>query len=351
MADLPDILNQSVLRAGEDTNTYTSDTSSSKGIQYVFVNMDSFNPSFNIPPTRNAVIIYEQQESQDDSKHYTIELLRFGLVPSWALPKDPTPTAHGLEYSREVNALSSKFFNCRKETFAQHSPVWMGVKNNRCVVPIQGYYEWKKEGKNKVPHFVHSKTSPIIYLAGMYSHNTNFKHTELSTNEKYLSSFTVITGPATATDTKDMSWLHARKPLMLLPGTREWNEWLNPLKQWDDSMFDTCLETKKNKAYMDIEIYPVSKDIGRTSSQGEYLMRREDPPPVKKQKDISLFFLSPKGKKTVSSPDVSELQSINSKLDSVKKEKKDISLFFLPSKKRPLDGDNSPTKRIKTEPD
>lgn len=364
MDDLPDIINQSVLRAtgqDEESNSHLSKENDStfvykgdseKEVRYVFVNVDSFLPSFNIPPTKNGLIIYEKENGNSKKEEYVVELLRFGLVPKWALPKDPTPTAHGPEYSKEVNTFSSKFFNCRKETFAQHSPVWMGAKNNRCVVPIQGYYEWKKEGNNKSPYFVHSKSSPYIYLAGLYSHNSNFKNTEMTTNEGYLSSFTIITGPATNDDVSDMAWLHPRKPLMLLPGTQEWKEWLDPSKPWDDSMFETCLETKKNNAYLDIDIYPVSKDIGRTSSQGEYLMKKEEPE-VKKQKDISLFFLSPKNKTGPCASDFSEVNKVGPKI----KKQKDISLFFLPSKGKKRAEDSEPTelghnhlsKKIKTE--
>lgn len=252
-----------------------------------------FKPSYNIPPTRTALIIYQTRASNKEHEiNYTIESLGFGLVPSWAQPRDSTPVVRngipGLKFSKELQKYHAKHFNCRKETLENKSSVWNTAKSKRCVVPIQGYFEWLSVGKEKTPYFIHSPNTPLLYLAGLYSHNTNYKVNNLD-DRPYLSTFTIITGPATKNDLGDLSWLHARKPIMLVPGSKDWHDWLNSNHDWSDKLLSTCLNTTDNKAYADLVGHIVSDDVGRASAEGEYLIekKRNAKSP---QKPISHFF-------------------------------------------------------------
>lgn len=269
----------------------SNEETTSNRIEIMILNLSNqtFQSSYNIPPTRTALIIYQTKNSDSSIiNRYVIEPLIFGLVPSWAKPKDPTPVERkgkpGPKYSRELQKYQGKHFNCRKESLANKTPIWNSAKQTRCVVPIQGYFEWLQSGKTKNPYFVHSSEAPLIYLAALYSHNTSYS--SIDTHSKYLSSFTIITGPATKDDSKDLSWLHPRKPLMLMPGTNAWNEWLDPKKRWSDDLLDISLNTIHNKAYMNIECHTVSSDVGKPFAEGKYLIEKYNPP----QKSISQFF-------------------------------------------------------------
>lgn len=189
---------------------------------------------------------------------------------------------------KELKGNQSKYFNCRKETLEKGSPIWNSAKNKRCVVPIEGYFEWKKDGSEKTPYYVHSSLSSLMYLVGFYSHNTLFEH-NFQPNSSYFSSFTIITGPAQSTDQKDISWLHPRKPLMIAPGTKQWEDWLNPDLDTSEKLIDFCLETEKNIAFNSIATHRVSKDVGKTSTNGEYLIK-EVKPTKSPQKSIDSFF-------------------------------------------------------------
>jgi putative SOS response-associated peptidase YedK len=254
-----------------------------------------FQPSYNIAPTNTTVIIYMNQSDEVDY-NYVMECLKFGMVPFWSKPSRELKDSEDgwTAYRKEIGAIESKYFNCRKETIAKGSGVWNSSKRFRCVIPIQGYYEWHKEhNKNeKIPYFIHSKNLKLVYFAGMYSHNTNFKAIA-NINDQYLSSFTIVTGPATKSDSKDISWLHPRKPILLEPGSREWFDWLNPDQKWLDDLLDTSLNTETNKAFDNIDVYPVSKDVGPTKNNGEYLMK----PIAKTQSSITLFFMPKKPKR------------------------------------------------------
>lgn len=265
-----------------------------KTVQIDVNNAVNFQPSYNIAPTNSALIISMVNTSDVDYK-YVVETLKFGMVPFWSKPSRELKQDEDAwtVYKKEIGATESKYFNCRKETMEKSSPVWNSSKKTRCIVPIQGYYEWQKlnQRKNeKVPYFVHNTKLPILYLAGMYSHNTNFKAIANSPNGEYLSSFTIVTGHADKADSNDISWLHPRKPIMLEPGSQEWFDWLNPDHTWLDKLFDTSLNTATNKGFANIDAYTVSKDVGPTKNNGEYLMKRESKP----QSAITLFFLPKK---------------------------------------------------------
>lgn len=248
-----------------------------------------FSPSYNVAPTNTSVIIYMTNEKAENiTTKYIFEKLKFGMIPDWA-----KPDSQGTPNIKQIQQLQSKFFNCRRETLAREKSVWtQSRKKQRCVVPIQGYFEWLKTGSNKVTHFVYSKSAPIYYLAGLYSHNVNFSDLNNVRNE-YLSSFTIVTGPALKSAAGDMSWLHSRKPMRILPGTKAWNQWLDPNYEWKDELLEDVLGCEVHDAYLDIEGYPVSKDVGNLKSHGEYLIKREKV----EQKSIALFFGERKGKK------------------------------------------------------
>lgn len=249
----------------------------------------SFQPSYNIAPTNTSVILY-----MTSSNTYAFEVLKFGMVPLWSKPSKEIEyedeDAWDI-YRKEIGVQESRYFNCRRETLEQSSPIWNSSKKNRCVVPIQGYYEWQKTGvKEKTAYFVHDSTYPLIFLAGMYSHNINYKAIA-NVKDEYLSTFTIITGPAEKTDPKDISWLHPRKPIVLKPGTEEWNEWLG--SEWKDELIDKCLSG--GQGFDDIDIYQVSKDVGRTQNNGEYLTKKVEIDPKKEQPSITLFFTQKRG--------------------------------------------------------
>lgn len=284
--DMPQYFNEAVNAA---TNQAGSVGHDEPAVQHeVEINQlhRSFAPSYNIPPTRTALIMYKRKE---DASKFILEPLSFGLLPFWAKPNDPTAVSRqgedGPQYSKEIQGFAGRFFNCRKESL--DLSVWKSARHNRCVVPIEGYFEWQKSKVDKIPYYVHSDKRPLIFLAGFFSHNTNYSGKDPEYLDAYLSTFTILTGPAQKSDTKDISWLHPRKPLMLLPGTRAWNDWLDPSKEWSDSLVAACLETKKNPAYLDLSWYTVNKTVGNPGYNGEEAIKEVKNLP---QKSILLFF-------------------------------------------------------------
>lgn len=102
-----------------------------------------FKRRFNIAPSEEALV-----RLADTS---TLVPMRWGLVPSWA--DDP--------------AFGNKTFNARIETAAQKPTFREAFRKRRCVVPIDGFYEWQGAKGNRVPHLVRSTHGPML-LAGLW---------------------------------------------------------------------------------------------------------------------------------------------------------------------------------------
>ncbi|CCH41141.1 hypothetical protein BN7_678 [Wickerhamomyces ciferrii] len=232
-------------------------------------------------PTKYAPIFRKDHDGES-----IIQYATWGLIPFWTKKKQ--------------DADQSKTFNARKESVISGQKLWAPVrKHSRCVVPIEGYYEWlhKPIGQSKkiekIPYYLRRKDKKLIFLAGLYD-NVNYQDTP---DDKFQS-FTIITGPAP----KQTKWLHERMPIVLEPGTKEWDLWLDNTKEWDDSLGSALKEYGKD----DLEWFEVSKDVGKVSNDGEYLVK-----PLKKG-GIGDFFS--KNKK----PETKEVK----KEDDVEKDEK-----------------------------
>lgn len=91
-------------------------------------------------------------------------MMRWGLIPKWA--KD--------------EKIGYKLINARSETIFD-KPMWKGiVKQRRCLVPANGFYEWKRGEDGKEPYFIHPKDQSMYAFAGIWeswNHDGNEIHT------------------------------------------------------------------------------------------------------------------------------------------------------------------------------
>ena len=129
--------------------------------------------------------------------------MRWGLIPSWA--KDPS--------------IGSKLINARRETLAEKPAFRKALRSRRCIIPISGFYEWRKHVRGKQPYFVASADEKPLTLAGLWE----------EWNE--LLSFTIITVPAN----EKVAAIHDRMPAIL---SRE--DALAWLKTGDTALLKPC---------------------------------------------------------------------------------------------------------------
>jgi putative SOS response-associated peptidase YedK len=134
---------------------------------------------YNIAPMQAAPII-------TDAAPKKLVIAQWGLLPRWA--KD-TKVAHSLINLR-AETLDKRF----KELLSAH----------RCLIPTDGFYEWRHEGRMRVPHFVHRPDGHLLAMAGLWNRWKSHEGLEVDT-------FTVITTRANS----ELQSLHDRMPVLL----------------------------------------------------------------------------------------------------------------------------------------
>ncbi len=154
------------------------------GSTFYSEDLERYNPlpTFNIAPTHLHPVI-----SMDDPEHFVYK--QWGLIPFWA----------------KAASIGSKMINARVETILEKSVFKSTLKKQRCLVPFDGYYEWMKHGKTKIPHRITLKDSSAFAIAGL---SASWK----SPTGEQIESFTVITQPASAS----IEHIHDRMPAILL---------------------------------------------------------------------------------------------------------------------------------------
>lgn len=124
--------------------------------------LDSIHQSYNVAPSQtNPVVI------RNSPNH--IELMQWGYIPFWE--KEP---GKGL-----------KLINARAETVAEKPMFKKALQQHRCLVPANGFYEWKVTKAGKVPYFIRLKNESLLAFAGLYSLTKD-------QNDQEIKSYTII---------------------------------------------------------------------------------------------------------------------------------------------------------------
>ncbi len=104
-------------------------------------------PSWNIAPTDTVPIVVETLVDGEILRR--LGPARWGLLPPWA--KDRT--------------FSSRTFNARSETVTTKPSFRSAVRRKRAIVPAEGYYEWRTEGRTKTPHLIRPADGSLMLFA------------------------------------------------------------------------------------------------------------------------------------------------------------------------------------------
>jgi putative SOS response-associated peptidase YedK len=156
---------------------------------------------YNIAPTQQApVIILGPREER------RMGLMRWGLVPFWA--QDPS--------------IGNRLINARSETASRKPAFREAWRHRRCIVPADGFYEWRKAGeaeggsRSKTPFWVHRADGRPLAMAGLWE---RWRDPDSGDD---LHTFTLLTRPATPW----MAPIHPRMPALLEDSAQA--EWLRP---------------------------------------------------------------------------------------------------------------------------
>jgi len=150
--------------------------------------------------------------------------------------------------------------NARAETLATKPAFKKLLATRRCIVPVDGFYEWKKlpGQKRKQPYYITPAGGGPFAFAGLW---TQWRGQE-GGGEVVLRSTTIVTGPPN----EKMAELHDRMPVMLPPSA--WSEWLDPAQQ-DLEAVGRFLVPAASEL---ITFHPVSTEVNNVRHKGAHLV-------------------------------------------------------------------------------
>jgi len=194
-----------------------------------------FPARYNIAPTQQVAVIRRTEDGQN-----RLDFLRWGLIPSWA--KD--------------SSIGHKMINARAETVHEKPAFRQAIKYRRCLVIASGFYEWRIEGKQKIPLYVHLKDGSPMAFAGLWD---SWKTPEGG----FVESCAILT----TSSNNLIEPLHNRMPVILHPP--EYQPWL------DRDMTDpTKLQRLYHPCPADLmEMWPVSPLVNSPKNESPDLIK------------------------------------------------------------------------------
>jgi putative SOS response-associated peptidase YedK len=196
-------------------------------------------PRYNIAPTQDVLAVRRDKAGRRQARP-----LRWGLVPCWA--DDP--------------AVGNRLINARAESVATRAAFRDAFRQRRCLVPAQGFYEWKKFGRAREPWLVRLKGGRTFAFAGVWDRWTG--------GQGAIESCALITTPANAV----VAPIHGRMPVVI--HRRAYEAWLDP--DAEEADLRALLEPFPPEA---MEAFPVSPRVNRTDVDDPDLVRPVQPEP------------------------------------------------------------------------
>jgi putative SOS response-associated peptidase YedK len=163
--------------------------------KFQFPEIIPLKPRYNIAPSQSVAVVRLLPDDTDRK----LAMLRWGLIPAWA--KDPAKGAQPI--------------NAKAETAAEKPMFRDAFKRRRCLVPADGFYEWKQEGGRKQPVYIHIKDRKPFAFAGLWER-------WVGEEDEFIESCTILT-----TEPNELlDPIHNRMPVILSP--QDYDLWLDP---------------------------------------------------------------------------------------------------------------------------
>jgi putative SOS response-associated peptidase YedK len=200
-------------------------------------------PRYNVAPTSEVVCVVQDEGQRQ------IQSFRWGLIPMWAKDKK----------------IAYQTLNARSETIASKPVFRAAFKRRRLLIVADGFYEWQKDGKKKIPHLIQMDDGRPFGMAGVWE-----RWTDPETGEEIRSCSIVTTGPNTL-----MESIHNRMPVILPP--ERWDTWLDPAVN-DPAVLQELLVPYPAEGMKERRVAKAVGDVKNKGPevQGPYV---EDPPP------------------------------------------------------------------------
>jgi putative SOS response-associated peptidase YedK len=204
-----------------------------------FAALEEAGPRYNVAPTQPITVVVHREDGRFLESH------RWGLVPSFA--KSP--------------AAGARMINARAETVAESPAFRASFMRRRCVIPADGFYEWRREGRAKQPFLIHSADDRPLAFAGLWA-----PWRDPSTGDWLLSAAVVTTRA-----NRIVGELHDRMPVILAPD--EWRLWTDP-EVTDPGLLRELLQPAPDELLV---TRPVSVAVNNANNEGAELLLPPEP--------------------------------------------------------------------------
>ena len=198
--------------------------------------VDDPGAHFNVAPTDDASVVVQREDRR------AVTAYRWGLIPHWA----------------SEAKVGSRMFNARAETVATSPAFRDAFLRKRCLVPVDSFYEWRREGTIRQPYREVRRYGQPLALAGLWA---GWRDPVTSSVRR---TFTILT----TTPNAALADLHDRMPVVI--DADDWSRWLGPppadpgellgLLQPDDAV--------------ELDIYPVIRAVNDVRRDGPELIER-----------------------------------------------------------------------------
>ena len=181
------------MMCGRAYSTYTDDEISFHYLNRRPVKFGPLKPNYNFSPTQTAPIVRFMNGARE------ADIMTWGLIPEWSL-----------DFSTKLSTI-----NAKSETIFESKLYKKAIVQRRCLVPVSGFFEWKRTGVIKRPFRIFLRDSPIMTLAGIWT----AWHAGSPDEQR---SFSIMTTAAN----DYMANIHDRMQVILEP--KQFDEWLDP---------------------------------------------------------------------------------------------------------------------------
>jgi putative SOS response-associated peptidase YedK len=186
-------------------------------------------PSYNVAPTQQVAAVLKDEGGR------RLEMLRWGLVPSWA--DDPE--------------IGARMINARSETAPEKPSFRRAFRSKRCLIAADGFYEWKRENGSKQPYYFRMQDGRPFAFAGLWE-------SWEKGGEGTLRTCAILTTRANSV----LSGVHERMPVIL--PSDAYNAWLDP-----DADGEELGELMIPYPGDDLEAYAVSRFVNSPRNNDE----------------------------------------------------------------------------------
>jgi putative SOS response-associated peptidase YedK len=198
--------------------------------------VDDPGDHFNVAPTDAASVVVQREDRR------AVTSYRWGLIPHWAT----------------AAKVGSRMFNARAETITTSPAFRDAFIRKRCLVPVDSFYEWKRDGIVRQPYRVVRRDGEPLALAGLWA---GWRDPATDTVRR---TFTIIT----TTPNSALADLHDRMPVVI--GSDAWDRWLDPAPADQGELLGMLVPNED----LDLEVYPVERFVNDVRRDGPELILR-----------------------------------------------------------------------------